>query len=123
MAVSFLERSAFASPSFFETMPVFGCAMYARRAAFGFFKLKTTVVASGAVIVSTSAKNDRATAAVFGSMIRSNVYFTSALVSGSPLWNFTPERILAVTVLPSDDVVTDSARSVCTPRFSSSRIR
>ena len=101
-----------ASPIFFETMPVFGWAMYAMSAAFGFFRLKMTVVGSGAVIVSTSEKNERATAAVFVSMMRSNVYFTSALVSGSPLWNFTPERIFTVTVLPSADVVgTDSARS------------
>ena len=81
-------------------------------AAFGFFRLKMTVAGSGAVIVSTSLKNERATADVFGSMIRSKVYFTSALVSGSPFWNFTPERIFTVTVLPSADVVgRDSARS------------
>ena len=83
-----------------------------------------TVAGSGAVIVSTSAKNERATAAVFVSMIRSKVYFTSALVNGSPLWNFAPVRSFTVTVLPSADVVgTDSARSGCTPRFSSSRMR
>src|SRR5438132_11957038 len=112
IAVSFFWRSAFASPIFVETMPVFGWAMYAMIAAFGFFRLNTTVVGSGAVIVSTSVKNDRATAAVFASRIRSNVYFTSALVSGSPLWNFTPVRSFTVTILPSDDVVgTDSARS------------
>src|SRR6266850_7981898 len=112
IAVSFFERSALASPIFFETMPVFGWAMYAIIAAFGFLRLKITVVGSGAVMVSTSAKNDRATGAVFVSMIRSNVYFTSALVSASPLWNFTPERSFTVTVLPSADVVgTDSARS------------
>src|SRR5438309_11752365 len=85
IAVSFFERSALASPIFLETMPVLGWAIYAMSAAFGFFRLKMTVAGSGAVIVSTSAKNDRATAAVFVSMIRSNVYFTSALVGGSPL--------------------------------------
>src|SRR5438876_535967 len=85
IAVSFLERSAFASPIFFETIPVLGWAMYAISAAFGFFRSNTTVESSGAVIVLTSVKNDLATAAVLGSMIRSKVYFTSALVSGSPL--------------------------------------
>ena len=98
--------------------------MYAMSAAFGVFRLNTTVVASDAVIVSTSPKNDRATAAFAGRMIRSKVYFTSALVSGSPLWNLTPERILTVTVFPSDEVVgIDSASSGCTARFSSRRIR
>src|SRR5438552_435752 len=71
IAVSFFERSAFASPIFLLTMPVFGWAMYASSAAFGFFRLNTTVVASGAVMLSTSVKNDRATAAVFASRIRS----------------------------------------------------
>ena len=61
--------------------------------------------ASGAVIVSTSPKNDRATAAFAGVMMRSKVYLTSALVSASPLWNFTPLRILTVTVFPSDEMV------------------
>src|SRR2546423_15286040 len=103
MAVSFFERSAFASPIFFETMPVLGCAIYAMSAAFGFFKLKTTVVASGAVIVSTSEKKERATAAVFASMMRSNVYFTSALVSGSLLGNFPPERVFTGAVLRQAD--------------------
>ena len=113
-----------ASPIFFETIPVFGCAMYASSAAFGVLRSKTTVDSSGALMVLTSVKNERATAAVFESMIRSKVYFTSALVSGSPLWNFTPFRILTVTCLPSDETVgMDSARSGCTPRFSSSRMR
>src|SRR5207244_11272591 len=85
IAVSFLERSAFASPIFFETMPVFGWAMYAMSAAFGFFRLNTTVVGSGAVIVSTSVKNDRDPAAVFASRIRSTVDFQYALVRGSRL--------------------------------------
>ena len=98
--------------------------MYAMSAAFGVFMLNTTVVASGALIVSTSPKNDRATAAFLGSMIRSKVYFTSALVSASPLWNLTPLRILTVTVFPSDEVVgIDSARSGWTARFSSRRMR
>src|SRR5438094_6048878 len=104
IAVSFLERSGFASPIFFDTMPVFGCAMYAMRAALGFFRLNTTVVSSGAAIVSTSVKKERATAAVFVSRMRSKAYFTSALVSGSSLWNFTRERILTLTVLQSADV-------------------
>src|SRR5438034_161969 len=50
IAVSFLERSGFASPIFFDTMPVFGCAMYAMRAALGFFRLNTTVVSSRAEV-------------------------------------------------------------------------
>src|SRR5207247_10369067 len=98
--------------------------MYAISAAFGFFRSNTTVESSGAVIVLTSVKNDLATAAVLGSMIRSKVYFTSALVSGSPLWNFTPLRSLTVTCLPSDDADgVDSGRSGCAPRFSARRVK
>src|ERR1700687_59092 len=103
IAVSFLERSALASPIFFETMPVFGWAVYAMSAAFGVFRLKMTVVGSGALMVSTSPKNDRATAAFAGVMMRSKVYLTSWLVSGSPWWDLTPLRILTVTVFPSDE--------------------
>ena len=93
-------------------------------AALGFLRLKTTVASSGAVIVSTSLKNERATAAFLGSRIRSKVYLTSALVNGSPLWNFTPVRSSTVTLFPSGDVLgMEAARSGCTPRFSSRRIR
>src|SRR3989442_6987505 len=41
---------------------------------------------------------------------RSNENLTSAAVTGSPLWNFTPRRITNSYVRPSFDAVHDSAR-------------
>ena len=68
------------------------------------------------------AKKERETAAVSGFRIRSKVNFTSALVTGSPLWNFALGRSLKDSVLPSPDTVQDSARSGTTPRSGPSAV-
>ena len=77
---------------------------------------------SGASIRSMSPKNARATAFVSGLTIRSSVNFTSALVTGSPLWNFAA-RSRNEICLPSGEIVQLSARSGWTRRSGPSRVR
>src|SRR6478609_6500906 len=63
----------------------------------------TTVASSGASMVSTVVKNALAGAAVSPLMV-SNVYFTSAAVTGSPSCQSAPETRWKVLVNPSSDV-------------------
>lgn len=83
-------------------MKLNGMASAGMNVAVGNFKLMTNVVASGASMLSTAEKNAfRELGIPFGGKITlSSDALMSAEVSGSPLWNFTPERILKVYFLP-----------------------
>ena len=77
---------------------------------------------SGASTRSMSPNQARATAFVSGLTIRSSVNFTSALVTGSPLWNFAG-RSRNEICLPSGEMVQLSARSGWTRTSGPSRVR
>src|SRR3954464_11411203 len=88
-----------------------GDARFVRNEAEGYLSLNTTVFASGAVIVSTTAyapeRGDRTP--VGGKMIFWYVATTSAEGICWPSWNFTSVRSLTVTVTLSLDTCGISA--------------
>src|ERR687885_2160142 len=115
IAASFFDRSlALACATFCETIEALALAMYGKMVTFGCLSTNTTVRSSGVSTWSISVNRLLATDPST-LRIRSKVNFTSAEVSGSPLWNLA-WRSLKLYVLPSCEIVHDSARSGCTLR-------
>ena len=77
------------------------------RAASGFFSLSTTVLFGPSLTVIGGQKI--AFCPVFGPRKTLKFSATSFAVHGAPDWNFRPLRICSVHVLPSGEIVHDSA--------------
>src|SRR5437764_10889791 len=98
LSASFLA----AGKTFESTMAPAPVEMMKFHSAFGFLRWNTTVVGSGASVVTFCSRLD----GPLGSLIlmtRSNENFTSCDVSGSPLENFKPGFSLQVQVFRSFD--------------------
>src|SRR5947209_18809887 len=84
-------------------MKALGSASAGRKALVANLRRITTVEGAGASILSTMSKSlERGlNTPSGGKAIIWRLFATSSAVSGSPLWNLTPCRILNVWVLPS----------------------
>ena len=90
----FIVERRFAPPwtNLLSTIAPYGWARYARSGANGSLSTILTVMGSITSTRWTPFRFPRSDAPVFGSRMRSSENLTSAAVSGSPLWNFTPDR-------------------------------